>query len=436
MRRPSPDARAAAILYRKPRAVIVFLLRKFWRDECPQRAASLAYTTILSLVPSLAVAFAMLKGFGGLKPLQARLESIVYTHLVTTSSLQAAEYIQKFTEKVHAGAIGSVGFLAFVLTAVSLLNTVGGAFNRVWGVAERRSLKERFLTFFALTILGPILFGASFSITGIIGQSSVWTWVPIRGLSPALGFTVPFLLTWAGFLLLYEVIPSVPLRFRPALVGSLCTAATWEVIKIGFEVYVSTMANYNKVYASLAVIPVFLLWLYVSWLIALLGFEFAFFLQHPEMLEASVEPAAAPEAVPVTDALRAFVHVAASFGRGDGPVMAHQIAERLGLSEKAAFALLAHLERLGYLARVAAPAEAYLPSRAPAGIRVVALWQALGGDMGDPHGDPLARLLASASNATLQAMGTTTIQDLVDAEAGRSPAGAGPPVREDLAEPA
>ncbi len=227
MRGPSLDAKAMALLTRRPREVGVFLLRKFWRDECPQRAASLAYTTILSLVPSLAVAFAMLKGFGGLKPIQDKLYNLIYTHLVTTSSLEAAEYIQRFTEKVHAGAVGTVGFLAFILTAVSLLNTVAGAFNRVWGVAERRRLKERFLTFFALTILGPILFGASFSITGTIGQSSLWTWLPVRGLGPTLGLLVPFLLTWAGFLFLYEVIPSVPLRLRPALLGSLCTAASW-----------------------------------------------------------------------------------------------------------------------------------------------------------------------------------------------------------------
>src|SRR3989304_9285609 len=106
MNRPHSDDNAMAMLFRRPLEVAAHILWKFWRDECPQRAASLAYTTLLSLVPSLAVAFAMLKAFGGLTPIQERLESLVYTHLVTTSSLQAAEYIQKFIEKVHAGALG------------------------------------------------------------------------------------------------------------------------------------------------------------------------------------------------------------------------------------------------------------------------------------------------------------------------------------------
>ena len=109
MRRPSLDARAMAVLCRTPLEVAAHLVWKFWRDESPQRAASLAYTTLLSLVPSLAVAFAMLKGFGGLGPIQERLETLVSTHLVSTSSLQAADYIQSFIERVHAGAIGTAG---------------------------------------------------------------------------------------------------------------------------------------------------------------------------------------------------------------------------------------------------------------------------------------------------------------------------------------
>ncbi|MGH7428761.1 MAG: YihY family inner membrane protein, partial [Candidatus Methylomirabilaceae bacterium] len=254
MHQPQSDRNALAMLCRRPLEVGAHLAWKFWRDECPQRAASLAYTTLLSLVPSLAVAFAMLKAFGGLTPIQERLETLVYTHLVTTSSLQAADYIQKLAERAHAGAIGSVGFLAFVITAVSLLNTVASAFNRVWGAEDRRSLKDRFLTFFALTVLGPILFGASISITGTILHWQIWAQLPIPGLGPALSLFVPFLLTWAGFLLLYVVIPSAPLRLRPALLASLAVAASWELVKVGFEWYVTTVTGYGQLYASLSVI--------------------------------------------------------------------------------------------------------------------------------------------------------------------------------------
>jgi membrane protein len=430
------DAKAVALLYRRPREVAGHLLRKFWRDECPQRAASLAYTTLLSLVPFLAVAFAILKGFGGYRQIQTKLEGLLYTHLVTSSSLQATEYVKKFTEGVHAGAIGAVGFLAFIVTSVSLLNTVASAFNRVWGVEERRSLKDRFLTFFTLTILGPVLFGASISITGTIQKSAIWIWVAIPGLGPALGLVVPFLLTWAGFLLLYEVIPSVPLRLRPALFGSLAVAVTWELVKIGFEVYVVRMASYGKVYGSLSVIPVFLLWLYVSWLIALLGFEVSFFLQHPEACRASGEATALYRPVPIPEAVRSFVTVAESFVKGEGPVTGSRVAERLLLPEGTAFALLVELERRGYLARVAGPVEAYLPCRTPAGVRVVDLWRALGGAMGSSHDDPLGRLLSDAADATTRALGGTTVQDLIDAASGSATARVSGPVPEDVAEPA
>lgn len=415
MRRSHPNDKTPAMLLRRPLEVAAHIVWKFWRDECPQRAASLAYTTLLSLVPSLAVAFAMLKGFGGLDSIQARLEELVYTHLVTTSSLQAADYIQRFTERVDAGTIGAVGFLALIITAVSLLNTVAGAFNRVWGVEDRRSLKDRFLTFFALTILGPLLFGASISITGTILHSKVWTRLAIPGLGPALSLLVPLMLTWAGFLLLYIVIPSAPLRLRPALLASLTVAATWEFVKIGFEWYVANVASYGKLYASLSVIPVFLLWLYVGWVIALLGFEVAFFLQHPEACRGPVTLRAAPAAVPAREAIRTFVAVAEAFVKGGKPVTAVQVAQQVPLRNDVASASLAELERQGYVARVASPPDAYLPRRAPASVKVADLWHDLGGEMALSDGDRLDRLLTGASDAAERAFGSATVQDLLDA---------------------
>jgi len=434
MHRRSLDAKGMAMLFRRPLEVASHIVWKFWQDECPQRAASLAYTTLLSLVPSLAVAFAMLKAFGGLTPIQERLETLVYTHLVTTSSLQAADYIQNFIERVHAGAIGTVGFLAFIITAVSLLNTVASAFNRVWGVDDRRSVKERFLTFFALTILGPVLFGASISITGNIRQSMVWTWMPIPSLGPALGVAIPFLLTWAGFLLLYEVIPSAPLRLRPALFGSLAVAGSWELVKIGFEWYVSTVVNYGKVYASLSVIPVFLLWLYVSWLIALLGFEVSYFLQHPEACRGATSPKATHATVPIPVGIRIFVAVADAFVRSDEPATAAQVAQRVLIPEGMAFEALAELERQGYVARVVSPAGAYLPRCAPASVKLVDLWLALGGRVATSDGDLLERLLAGAGDATARALGTTTVQDLIDSGPASATGETAGPAREDLAE--
>ncbi len=415
------DRKALAMLVTHPLEVGAHLLWKFWRDECPQRAASLAYTTLLSLVPSLAVAFAVLKAFGGLTPIQERLDTIIYTHLVTSSSLEAADYIQRFTERAHAGAIGSVGFLVFIITAVSLLNTVASAFNRVWGVEDRRSLKDRFLTFFALTVLGPILFGASISITGTILHAKIWTRLPIPGLGPALSFFVPFLLTWAGFLLLYVVIPSAPLRLRPALLGSLVVAASWELVKIGFEWYVTTVTSYGRIYASLSVLPVFLLWLYVGWLIALLGFEVSHFLQYPETVRSSVGWSATRTAVPPQDAIRTFVAVAQAFVKNGEPLTAGQVAMQVQVPEDSALVTLHELERQGYVARVAEPADGYLPRRAPASVKVGELWRMLGGHTGAPDGDLLNQLVARAADATERAFGAATVQDLLDAKATSAP---------------
>jgi membrane protein len=186
-------------------------------------------------------------------------------------------------------------------------------------------------------------------------------------------------------------------------------------VKILFEWYVGSVVNYGKVYASLSVIPVFLLWLYVSWLIALLGFEISFFLQHPEASRGSTAPTATQWAVSIPEAMRAFFAVAEAFVRGGGPVTATQVAQRASLPEGTAFAGLAKLERQGYVARVTAPGDAYLPRHIPSAVKVVELWRALGGRMGSADGDQLDRLLTGAAAATERAFGSTTIQDLLDA---------------------
>ena len=155
--------------------------------------------------------------------------------------------------------------------------------------------------------------------------------------------------------------------------------------------------NYGKVYASLSVLPVFLLWLYVSWLIALLGFEVSYFLQHPEACRGPISLKTTHSTVAIAEGIRAFVAVAEAFVRDGEPVTA---AQRVRLAEGKAFATLAELERQGYVARVAAPAGAYLPRRAPAAVKVVELWRALGGRIAGSDGDLLDRLLAGAADAT------------------------------------
>jgi membrane protein len=245
---------------------------------------------------------------------------------------------------------------------------------------------------------------------------------------------VPLLLTWAGFLLLYVVIPSAPLRLRPALLASLTVAVTWEFVKIGFEWYVANVASYGKLYASLSVIPVFLLWLYVGWVIALLGFEVAFFLQHPEACRGPVSWRAASATVPAREAIRTFVAVAEAFVKGGKPVTAVQVAQQVLIPEGMAFEALAGLERQGYVARVAAPAGAYLPRRAPSSVKVADLWHDLGGRMGTSEGDLLDRLLAGAGDASAQALGATTVQDLLDAGPGSAMKAIGGPAREDITE--
>jgi len=168
----------------------------------------------------------------------------------------------------------------------------------------------------------------------------------------------------------------------------------------------------------------------------LLGFEVCFFLQHPEAARGAMAWAGPARAVPVPEAIRTFVVAAQSFAQGDGPVRARQVADRLGIPEPAALAMLAELEGRAYLARVAASTEAWLPARDPGRVRVADLWRALGGAMGSSEGDGLGRLLSSAAEATVRAMGDITVRDLLDSVPAPDADPAARPAPADAAGPA
>ena len=236
----------------------------------PSVAAALAFTTLLSLVPLMTVGFAILAVFPAFDAWRDQVESLLYTNLIPATSDVVSSYLQEFSGQ--AGTLTGLGLSVLVITALLLFSTIEDAFNDIWGVQKGRKFIQRLLLYWAMLTLGPILLVISLALTSYVG-----TWI-IDDLIEKPGYAslwvlraLPVFLEGLGFLMMYLIIPSREVRFRFALVGALIAVVLFELAKYGFVVFIGNFDTYQVIYGALWTIPVFLVWIYLSWLVTLLG---------------------------------------------------------------------------------------------------------------------------------------------------------------------
>lgn len=255
---------------RRSPAFLHFVYRRFLEDRCPQTAAALAYTTLLSLVPLITVALAVLAAFPVFGDLMTELKIFLLTHMVPEIAGKIITvYMVQFSEK--AARLTLVGIAFLVLTALMLMQTIEEAFNAIWRVRQARPLAQRVLTYWAVLTVGPLLLGASLSITSYLMTLSLGyaRHIPLVGVH--LLRPVPLLLMSLAFALLYLLVPNRRVSFRHALVGGLAAGLAFELMKKGFAWYVTGFPTFRLVYGAFAALPIFLLWIYLSWLVVLGG---------------------------------------------------------------------------------------------------------------------------------------------------------------------
>ena len=240
------------------------------RDErLPQVAASLTFTTVLSLVPLLAVAFALFTRVPALRAVGAALQQHLLQGLLPAELARAVlAHLARFT--ANTGALTPVGALFVLATALATALAVEGALNRLWQVRKDRPLVRRLGLALLVLAVAPALVGASFWATASLQAASGGL---LRGLPPAAAFVVrdvgPALLAALGFAALYYLVPNTRVRRREALAGGLLAGIAFELGKRGFALYLQTVPTYRTVYGAFAPLLAFLLWVYVSWLVTL-----------------------------------------------------------------------------------------------------------------------------------------------------------------------
>ena len=401
------------------------LLRDLAQGGLGLRTMSLVYSTLFALVPIVAVAFAVLKGFG----YGSELEPVMYEFLkpLGDQAYVVTERIMGFVENVESTVLGTIGILFLIYTIVTMIQKVEEALNFAWHVERPRSLGRRITEYLVVMLIGPLVAVLTMvMLASVEGSAAV---ARLEGM--ATGETgrlhfAPYLLTIGLFLFVYTYMPNTRVRFVPALIGAVTAGTLWTLLGAMFTRIVVYSTKTMAIYAGFAVVLLFLLWLYVSWLILLLGAQLSFYLQHPEHLRTGHED------VEVTGALRERLAMSVMwllgerFLDGGSRWTVNGLAERLMMPGHVLNDVVSALEAQGLI--LTAEDDTVAPGRDLAMIRLASIMDAVRHSAPNPR-CPQPRPVAAAdaaSQAIEQAMrdalGERTLRDLLETESSGEPA--------------
>jgi membrane protein len=263
--------------------LVYAILRDAIEGQLTLRAMSLVYTTLLSVVPLIALCFSVLKAFGVHQEIEPLLENFLQP--LGEKGVELAAHIVEFVDHVRVDVLGVVGLVFLILTVLSLTQKVEEACNYVWQVERPRSLARRLSEYLSILLIGPVLMVAALAMIASIASSAVVG--RISSISPfgatlvAVGRLGPFLLVILTFTFVYGFVPNTRVRVSAALVGGITAGILWTITGKLFASFVASSAQYSAIYSGFAIVVVALIWVYLSWLILLLGADVAFYHQNP-----------------------------------------------------------------------------------------------------------------------------------------------------------
>ena len=250
--------------------LIRLVQQRFSDDRCTRAAGALSFTTLFALVPLLAVVFAMLSVFPVFERWMDIVLEFTYSNFVPATGEVVAKYLKEFSTK--AAQLTIWGLLFVLATALLMMATIERTFNDIWHVQRPRRRLHRLIGYWAVLTLGPVLMASGLSLGAYAQNAAAPSVGPIPApLRHVLDDVLPFFFETLAFVLLYMVGPNITVRFRHALIGGLLAALMFEIAKGLFAGYIGRYATYQQIYGAIAVLPVFLLWVYISWLIVLFG---------------------------------------------------------------------------------------------------------------------------------------------------------------------
>lgn len=391
--------------------------RDFMDGQISMRAMSLVYTTLLSLVPLLALGFSMLKGLG----VHNSLEPVLLRFLAPLGpqGVDLTRNVIAFVENIKVGVLGSVGVMLLLYTVMSMIQKVEDSFNFIWRIDTPRRLGQRLGEYLSLLLVGPFAIILALGMTASVLNSDFveqLTQIEPLGLIVYLvGRLVPYFVIVALFTFLYAFVPNTRVRLRAAFGGGLLAGFLWQSASVAFASFVAASPNYNAIYSGFAIVIFLLIWLYVGWLILLVGCQLSYYLQYPERLAPTrIAPLMSGRE---TETLGLWVAglVGRRFLAGEAPLARDQLHRELPAAPEHVDRVVDILLHHGVL--IEGGGGELLPRRDLDSLTVAQLWQLLRAGLdGTPRGrSPLARevqeLLASAEAGFAEAGGRQTLRE-------------------------
>ncbi|NCF23569.1 MAG: YihY family inner membrane protein [Gammaproteobacteria bacterium] len=397
------------------------VLRDIFSGQITMRAMSLVYTTLLSIVPLLAFSFSVLKGLG----IHEKLEEQMYLFLepLGDRGVEITDKVMALVYNVNGRVLGGLSLAFFLWTAISMVQKVEESLNYVWYVSENRSFARRFTEYMFVLMVGPLAIVIALGmITALQNQEIVQYLLEnqiVGSLFVATSKLTPYFLVAAVFAFLYWFMPNTRVSFLPAIVGGLAGGFIWASMVIIFTTFVATAAARQAVYASFAIAIVTLIWLYLNWLILLIGAQLAFYVQNPAYLKIGRQDPRLSNSVRERLALNIMLLVGRTFRDPAASLPIQALSDSLQIPSLALAPVLEDLESRGLI--TANEKGELLPAREMARIQVRDILEVIRseGETGshrEPTWDPYVDALGQKLNeAALSAAGTMTLSELVDA---------------------
>lgn len=396
------------------------LLRDIFSGDLTLRAMSLVYTTLLSIVPLLAFSFAILKGFGVFGKLEPYLVEVLAP--LGEDGSKITETILGLVNNVKGGVLGGVSIVILLWTVISTIQKIESSFNYVWYVTKPRSFARRFTEYTVVLIIGPIMMVAAIAIIGSLGSTAgiqyISTLPGVGALLLLAGKLLPYLIISGVFTFLYMFMPNTKVNLTAALVGGLGGGAMWATMAIIFTTFVVTAARTQNMYANFAVAIFALIWLYINWLVLLIGAQLAFYYQNPAFLRIGRQEPRLSNSMRERLALNIMLLVGRAFRIGGQKIATRDISSVLNIPTIALTPISSTLEEEGLLAST--EAEYLVPGREMSRLKLRDILSVVrvDGETGsyrDPSwSNEINALGGELDAAIIEVVGDKTLSDLLD----------------------
>lgn len=401
--------------------ILTLVVRGFFADGCMLRASALTFTTLLSIVPLLALMFAILKGFG----VQNELEPLLMSKLAVGGGAIVARIVE-YINNTNVTSLGTFGLVFLVLTVLTLLSNIEKAFNDVWGVTETRTLLRRFTDYFSIVTIGPLFIVTAVSMTSTLkSQGLVPSLLEHAYLGDLLVFLfkiLPFMVMWLAFAGLYLFMPNVKVSPRAALIGGIFGGTLWQISQWGYLDFQVGVARYNAIYGTMAALPILMIWLYLSWMIVLLGLEVTYATQNLRTIRQDVRGRGVNYASRERIALTVLLFLGRRFYQGKPVLNQEKLGEQLDIPPRLLRSILGELARLGLVVETTLEdaGSGYQPGRGLEGILLLDVIRGLSASGHDYNQMCTIReyglvdeVVATLQRAQEQALDGMTLRDLV-----------------------